>query len=38
VGAKKLALGAVELTERRTHTVRDIAINEAAATLREALQ
>ncbi len=38
VGAKKLALGAVELTERRTHTVRDIAINEAVATLREVLQ
>ncbi len=38
IGAKKLALGAVELTERRTHTSRDLPLAEAAAKLREVLQ
>lgn len=37
VGAKKLALGAVELTERRTHVVRDIPVAEAGALLKDIL-
>lgn len=38
VGAKKLALGAIELTERRTHAACDISVAEAAAKLKEVLQ